>query len=114
MPVAGLVACSTAPPSCPDVPPTATTAIWDDGQSTYFQFPGNQRLPGIFAVNPDGKEAVVDYSVSGDTVTVHQVSREFRLRDGAAIACVTNNAYDSIGTNYGTGTVSPDVARVPR
>ena len=113
-PLALLAACSTAPPGCPNVDAVPTSSIWDDGQSTFMQFPGNQRIPSVFTINPDGNPATVPYSVSGDTITIHQIAREFRLRDGDAVACVYNNAYDSVGTNYGTGTVSPNVARVPR
>ena len=90
--------------------------VWDDGQSTFFRFPGNMRIPAFFVINPDGKEAVADYTVNAQThiVTVHQTAPEFRLRDGDSVLCLTNHHYDPIGQNPGTGTTSPDVERVLR
>ncbi len=95
-------------------PPGFAPVIWDNGQSTFFRFPGNQRIPVISALTPDGREGVVNSSVSGETVTVHQLAPGFVLRDGRQVACVTNHAYDPVGVRPGTGTTSPDVERVAR
>jgi len=89
----------------------APAEVWDDEQSTYFRFPGNQRIPAFFVIGPDGKEATVNYSVDGGLVTVHQTAAEFHLRDGDAVLTVFNRAYNSIGINPGTGTTTPDVIR---
>ena len=32
-------------------------AVFDNGYSTVFRFPENERIPAIFVINPDGKEA---------------------------------------------------------
>lgn len=116
-----LGACSTGPdlPRCRGAdaaatPPGFAPVVWDDGQNTYFRFPGQQRVPVIAAVAPDGREAAVNRNTSGDVVTVHQVAPEWVLRDGRKVACVTNRAYDQVGVRYPTGTTSPDVERVPR
>ena len=95
-------------------PPGFAPVVWDNGQSTFFRFPGNQRIPVISALTPDGREGVVNSSVSGETVTVHQLAPGFVLRDGRQVACVTNHAYDPVGVRPGTGTSSPDVERVAR
>jgi type IV secretion system protein VirB9 len=89
-------------------------AVWDDGQSTMIRLLGNSRIPSVYVVGPDGKEAVANYSVSGDLITVHQVAPQLRLRDGDAVLCLTNNAFNPVGVNYATGTTSPDVVRVPK
>ncbi|MBO9136612.1 P-type conjugative transfer protein VirB9 (plasmid) [Rhizobium sp. B230/85] len=86
--------------------------VFDNGFSTVFRFPGNTRIPSIYTVNPDGKEAVANYAVKGDYVEIASVSRGWRLRDGHTVLCIWNTAYDPIGRKSGTGTVRPDVARV--
>jgi len=86
--------------------------VWDNGFSTVFHFPGNVRVPSIYVINPDGKEATANYSVKGDLVQVDAVARQWRLRDGHTVLCVFNEAFNAIGANPGTGTVSPDVRRV--
>lgn len=90
----------------------APAAIWDNGYSTFIQFPGNTRIPSIFVVDPDGKEATATYSVDGDTIQISQTAREFRLRDGSTVLNIFNRAYNQVGGNPDTGTVSPTVKRV--
>lgn len=87
-------------------------AVWDNGYSTVLQFSGNMRLPAIFVVDPDGKEATVSYSVDGDIIQVGQTVRELRLRDGATVLNIYNLGFGSVGGNPATGTASPQVTRV--
>ncbi len=87
-------------------------SVFDNGYSTLFQFPGNERIPAMFVINPDGKESTAPYSVNGDNVEVGQTAREFRLRDGNTVLDVYNLGYNSDGQNPGTGTTSPDVNRI--
>lgn len=88
--------------------------VLDNGFSTAFRFPGNTRIPGIFRIDPDGKEATANYSVKGDYIIVSSVASGWRLRDGETVLCVWNRAYDKIGTSPETGTVSPDVKRITK
>jgi len=88
--------------------------VFDNGYSTVFRFPGNMRIPAIFMLNPDGKEATANYAVKGDMVIVGSVARGWRLRDGNTVLCIWNQAYNPIGNNPDTGTISPDVERVVR
>jgi type IV secretion system protein VirB9 len=100
----------------PSAPP-GEKAIWDDGQRTYLRYPGNRRTPMIYQVLPDGRESLVGFSSDADPttrgtlITLHGVYRAIRLRDGKAVLCITNRAYDAAGSNPGTGTVTPDVVR---
>lgn len=87
-------------------------AVWDNGYSTVIQFPGNTRIPSVFVIDPDGKEATATYSVDGNTVQVAQTAREFRLRDGDTVLNIFNLGYNTVGGNPGTGTTSPSVERV--
>ena len=85
--------------------------VWDNGYSTVLQFAGNARLPAVFVVNPDGKEATASYAVNGSSVQIGQTAREFRLRDGGTVLNIYNLGFDSVGGNPGTGTTSPEVTR---
>lgn len=87
-------------------------AVFDNGYSTVFRFPENERIPAIFVVEPDGKEATAPYSVTGGYAQVGMTAREFRLRDGDTVLEVFNLGYDTMGVNPATGTVSKDVERV--
>lgn len=86
--------------------------VWDNGYSTVFQFPGNSRIPSVFVIDPDGKEATATYSVDGNTIQVAETAREFRLRDGDAVLNIYNLGYNTAGGNPGTGTTSPQVQRI--
>jgi type IV secretion system protein VirB9 len=90
----------------------APAEVWDDGQSTFLRFPGNRRVPAIFSVLADGREAAVNYSASTTgLITVHQTGPALRLRDGGLVLCILNRAHEAAGRNAGTGTTSPDVVR---
>lgn len=86
--------------------------VFDNGYTTVFHFPGNVRIPSIYTINPDGKEATANYSVKGEYVEVGQVSRGWRLRDGQTVLSIWNSAFSPLGNVPGTGTVSPGVQRV--
>jgi type IV secretion system protein VirB9 len=90
----------------------APLSIWDNGYSTVLQFPGNTRIPAVFVIDPDGKEATATYAVSGNTIQVDQTARELRLRDGDTALNIFNLGYNTVGSNPGTGTTSPDVQRL--
>jgi type IV secretion system protein VirB9 len=87
-------------------------AVFDNGYSTVFRFPQNERIPAIFVINPDGKEATASYAVSGGYAQVGMTAREFRLRDGGTVLDVYNLGYSTMGRNPATGTVSSDVERI--
>lgn len=90
----------------------APSEVCDDGRSTYLRFPGVQRMPAIFSILPDGREAAVNVSTGTDGwVTVHEHSPMLRLRDGGRVLCLINHGYVAAGQNPNTGTVSPDVVR---
>ena len=92
--------------------PLAPLSVWDNGYSTVLQFPGNTRIPSVFVIDPDGKEATATYSVDASTVQVAETAREFRLRDGNTVLNIYNLGYNTVGGNPGTGTTSPEVQRV--
>ena len=90
----------------------APLEIYDDGYSTTIRFPGNVRIPGVFVLDPDGKEATANFAVKGDLVVIPSVARGWRLRDGDTVLCIWNAAFDPVGRPPGTDTVSPSVQRL--
>ena len=88
--------------------------VWDNGYSTAFTFPQMQRIPALFRINPDGKEATADYSVHGSTVIAPGTAPEWVLRDGQTVLDVYDLAYNPIGATPGTHTISPSVVRTLR
>ncbi|MBB3175233.1 type IV secretion system protein VirB9 [Endobacter medicaginis] len=94
--------------------------VWDNGNVTSFRFPGNVRIPAVFTLNPDGKEATANYSVTNDArgmgtlVVADHVARGWRLRDGNTVLCIWNQSYNPVGLNPGTNTTSPNVVRVTK
>ena len=91
-------------------------SVYDDNSNTYFSFPGEMRIPVIYVVNPDGKEAVVNYTFDSATgiATVHQLAAHWMLRDGNSLLCVFNKAYNPVPDKNTSGTSSPNVMRVVR
>ncbi|MDD2765509.1 MAG: TrbG/VirB9 family P-type conjugative transfer protein [Opitutaceae bacterium] len=85
--------------------------VWDNGASTVFTFPAMQRVPAIFYIQPDGKEATANYSVNGNTLVVSGTAPEWRLRDGHTVLEIYDLKYNPIGATTGTNTISPDVER---
>jgi type IV secretion system protein VirB9 len=88
--------------------------VFDNGFSTVFRFPGNVRIPGVFVIDPDGKEATPNYAVKGDLLQVDSVARGWRLRDGQTVLCIWNLGFNPAGNPPGTGTASPDVQRITK
>ena len=86
-------------------------AIFDDGNFTYFKFPGNTEVPTIFVIGSDGKEARTNYNMSGDYVVVQRLGRKFVLRLGKSVVSVWNESFDSTGTPPVDGTTVQGVTR---
>ncbi len=62
--------------------------VFDDGKFTYFQFADGQALPAIFAVDEDGKEALVNSHQRGAFTVVERREAQFSLRDGTLVTCI--------------------------
>ena len=86
--------------------------VFDNGYSTAFVFPDLQRVPALFRLDPDGKEATADYSLHGDTVIANGTAQEWRLRDGGTVLEVWDLGYNPAGATPDTGTASAQVERV--
>ncbi|MPR08860.1 P-type conjugative transfer protein VirB9 [Microvirga tunisiensis] len=62
--------------------------IFDDGVKTYFTFAGE--VPGIFLVNPDGTESLINHRREGEVIVVDKVAAQWTLRANNEATCVFN------------------------
>ncbi|HEY0648571.1 TrbG/VirB9 family P-type conjugative transfer protein [Phenylobacterium sp.] len=72
---------------------TLPVKVFDDGQDTYFAFRAEEDLPAIFALDPDGGEAVVNTRQRDGYVVVDRVVRGFVLRRGSEVTKVYNDGF---------------------
>jgi type IV secretion system protein VirB9 len=68
----------------------------------------------VFAVGPDGGEALVNKTVRGNWLILARVGREWRLRHGEAVMCIRNDAFAPNGTDNPGETTSPAIERGTR
>lgn len=92
-------------------PSLKPTAAFDDGVRTVLTFPERAELPAIYVQNDDGTEALVNFTVAGNGLTVHRVVRRLILRRGLLKGCVVNEEFGGTGARLADGTVSDDVRR---
>ena len=72
----------------------APVNVFDDGAHTYFQFDPKTRVPAIFMVHPDETESLVNVVRKGRFLVVHDLGRQFTLRNGPVETCVFNEGFD--------------------
>jgi type IV secretion system protein VirB9 len=92
----------------------APSEVTDNGRFTVLRFPGAQALPAVYAVSPDGAEALVPFDVRGEFIVVHQIAAQLRLRRGREALCIFNLAFQPAGRPTGTATAAADVDRTLR
>ncbi len=71
---------------------TLPARVFDDGRFTYFQWLPSVDTPAVFAVQPDGKEALVNHITRGRYLVVEQIAPQFVLRSGSEVTQVFNDA----------------------
>ena len=91
-------------------------SVYDDGLRLHVKFSARADWPAVFVRNPDGTDALVNFTVEKDELVVHKVAERFILRRGKLVGCLINRAFDASGVRSGTersgtDTVSPDVVR---
>ena len=90
----------------------APTALWDDGRFTYFEFGTSRDIPAIYRKLPDGREAMVNGHMDGDTWVVHDTAAHFVLRLGQSVLGIRNNRYTPDGELNPLGTTVPGEVRL--
>ena len=71
------------------------TQLFDDGQATYFAFGREEDLPAIFAVDPDGGEAVVNSHMRSGYIVIDRLAPGFVLRRGSEVTKVFNDGWQA-------------------
>jgi len=72
---------------------TLPQRLFDDGEATYFTFREGDAYPAIFALDADGREAVVNTYMRQGYVVVDRIAPGFVLRRGADVTRVFNDGY---------------------
>jgi type IV secretion system protein VirB9 len=93
----------------PAVKPIAAS---DDGVHTRLRFAAKAEQPGIFVLNDDGTESLLNFSMDGGDVVIHRAVRQLIVRRGKLIGRVINKGFTGAGERLESGTVSPAVRRV--
>ena len=70
--------------------PFAPVEVYDNGKQTFFRFPENAPLPGVFRVGDKGREFVVNSRTAGSTIVVDGVQKLWTVRIGEEAICVSN------------------------
>jgi type IV secretion system protein VirB9 len=70
--------------------------VYDDGVSTYFEWPRGVEAPAIFQRKPDGGESIVNFSYKDEAIVVHLIAPEFILRNGREVTQIFNDAYAAV------------------
>lgn len=77
----------------------APAYAWDDGRFTCMKFSNNAELPVIYQLNADGKESLVNYHIEQDTIVIHSVASEYRLRLGERVLGIRSHFVEFAGHN---------------
>ena len=72
----------------------APVNVFDDGRHTYFQFDPKTRVPAIFMVHEDETESLINVVRKGRFLVVHDLGRQFTLRNGPVETCVFNEGFN--------------------
>ncbi|WP_394213477.1 TrbG/VirB9 family P-type conjugative transfer protein [Enterovibrio calviensis] len=72
---------------------------WDDGRFLCMKFAENSELPVVFQVGHDGEEQMVNYHIEKDTMVLHSLAPEYRLRIGKLVLGVKSESAKSQGYN---------------
>lgn len=71
----------------------APVTAFDDGLFTYFKFKPNTDFPAVYAVSSDG-EAIINSHIENDTLVIHGVYPEYRLRAGSDVVGIYNEGFN--------------------
>jgi type IV secretion system protein VirB9 len=87
-------------------------AASDDGIHTRLRFAAKAEQPGIFVLNDDGSESLLNFNMDGDDVVIHRVMRQLIVRRGRLVGRIVNKGFTGSGERLESGTVSPTVERI--
>jgi type IV secretion system protein VirB9 len=87
-------------------------AASDDGIHTRVRFAAKAEQPGIFVLNDDGSESLLNFSMDEDDVVIHRVVRQLIVRRGKLTGRIVNKAFSGSGERLKSRTLSPTVERL--
>jgi type IV secretion system protein VirB9 len=87
---------------------------FDDGVQTHLLFPARAELPAVFLRNDDGTESLLNFTIDDGEMVIHRVAHRFVLRRGKLTGCVVNQSFVGGGERLESGTITPQVERVPK
>ena len=64
--------------------------IYDDGDTTFLNWPAGAAMPAILVKDHEGTEGPVNFAVRGDTIVLDSVPNEIILRSGNDVATLVN------------------------
>lgn len=68
----------------------APIEVYDNGKQTFFRFPENAPLPGVFRVGDKRSEYIVNSRTAGSTIIADGVFKQWTVRIGDDALCVSN------------------------
>ena len=80
-------------------------AVFDDGVKTWFRFDGD--VPGIFIVDPDRNESLINSRREGAYIVVDKVNYQWTLRNGDEATCVFNLRLNNVNEPTGLEPYAP-------
>ena len=89
-------------------------AASDNGIETRLTFGARSALPAVFALNADGSESLVNFSMHQGVMVIERIAHRFVLRRGKLVGYVVNKGFTVRGARLASGTISPRVERVVR
>jgi type IV secretion system protein VirB9 len=69
--------------------------VFDDGVSTYFQWPPNTATPAVFVLDERDRESIANISYRDGYLVVEQLAPRFRLRNGDDVATIANEGWNA-------------------
>lgn len=81
----------------------APVQVYDNGRFTYMKFKEHSEFPAIYSVSSDG-EAIINTHIEDQTLVIHGVYAEYRLRAGSDVVGIYNEGFNTTfaGPNEGT------------
>ncbi len=73
--------------------------MWDDGRFTCLKFTKNAELPVAYQIAADGKESIINYHFSKDTMIIRSIASEYRLRLGERVLGLSSGDVEYSGFN---------------
>ena len=90
------------------------TTVFDDGTKTYFRFDNDGEIPGIFVVDEQRNESLVNFRREGAYVVVDKVALQWTLRNGEDATCVFNLRRTNVKEPTGLERYTPKPLSAPK